>query len=380
MHWIKERLKQRFLIWTVAALSGISTHQATAQPPEIPRIGERLTVEQVSAFADLALKGMDTEYPNKPSVVLTGPESIVAPREIFPAFYGCFDWHSSIHGHWMLVRLLKLYPDHPRAAEIRARLDEHLTADNLAREAEYFSRDSNRNFERMYGWAWAFRLATELQSWEDEEGRRWRENLRPLESVLLERVHGYLPKLTYPIRTGVHPDSGFALAQLLDYARAMDAADLEELVVSRARDYYLADRGYPAAFEPSGEDFFSSGLNEADLMRRVLSRDEFAKWLTAFMPELGVDPNHRLHQPVEVSDVTDGKIVHLAGLDLSRAWCLQGIADSLPESDSRRELLRAAAESHAATGFSYVFSGHYEGEHWLATFAVYTLTGVGTGD
>ncbi len=301
--------------------------QAWQQP--LPRLGDRLTDEQVAAFADLALKGMDQEYPNKPATVMAGPESVLSPREMFPAFFGCFDWHSSVHGHWMLVRLLQQYPQHPLAAGIRQRLDEHLTAGHLQQEAEFFAQPHNRNFERMYGWAWALRLIADLQRWNDPQGNQWRENMRPLENVLLQRIDDYLPKLDWPIRTGVHPDTGFALGQILDYARTTGNAELEQLIVRRCRDWYLNDRNYPAAYEPSGEDFFSSGLNEADLMRRVLDRQEFAHWLSEFMPELGRQADYNLLRPVEVSDVTDGKIVHLAGLDLSRAWCLQSIARAL---------------------------------------------------
>lgn len=361
----------------LVGLIGMITNDLGAQETSLPKLGDSLTEAQVSAFVDLALKGMDQEYPNKPSNVMVDESSVQSPREMHPAFYGCFDWHSSIHGHWMLVRLIRLYPDHPRVAEIRAKLDEHLSAENLKKEADYFALKHNRSFERMYGWAWAFRLIAELQAWNDDQGNQWREHLKPLETVLVERVVDYLPKLKYPIRTGVHPDSAFALAQTLDYAKAIGNSSLEALILERSRDYYLEDVDYPANYEPSGEDFFSPGLNEADLMRRVLPEAEYSKWLTRFMPQVGVARDYRLLQPVEVSDVTDGKIVHLAGLDLSRAWCLQGIASALGEEDPRRALLIEAANAHAQVGFRYVFSGHYEGEHWLATFAVYSLTQVG---
>ncbi len=335
-----------------------------------------MTDQQVSLFAQLALKGIQTEFPNKPSNVMVGPQSARTPQQMHPAFYGCFDWHSSVHGHWMLVRLLRLYPDCSVAAEIRQKLAANLTAENIEREAEYFRAKHNRNFERMYGWAWLLRLVTELHGWDDDQGREWRENLRPLEEIIVEKSLDYLPKLSYPIRTGVHPDTGFALAQALDYARETGNAEFERLIIDRSRDYYLEDRDYPENYEPSGEDFFSSGLNEADLMRRVLDETEFARWLDRFLPRLSTADSH-LFRPVEVSDVTDGKIVHLAGLDLSRGWCLQGIASALPSSDRRRSILQKAAADHAEAGYKYVFSGHYEGEHWLATFAIYLHTDVG---
>ena len=348
-----------------------------AQETRLPRLGDQLTPEQVTAFAGLALSGMDQEYPNKPSNVMVGDESVQSPQEMHPAFYGCFDWHSSIHGHWMLVRLIRLHPEHPKVATIREKLASHLTRENLEVEADYFGQKHNRSFERMYGWAWAFRLIAELEEWDDAQGNEWRENMRPLETILVERVFDYLPKLEWPIRTGVHPDTAFAIGQTLDYARVVGNPELEELLIARSRDYYLDDKDFPSLYEPSGEDFFSAGLNEADLMRRVLDADAYSQWLSGFLPELGSSNEHRLLQPVEVSDVTDGKIVHLAGLDLSRAWCLQGIASALPDQDPRKQVLLEAAAAHAAVGFRYVFSGHYEGEHWLATFAVYALTKVG---
>ncbi|HAV64612.1 MAG TPA: DUF2891 domain-containing protein, partial [Verrucomicrobiales bacterium] len=224
-------------------------------------------------FADLVLAGIDREYPNKPGEVLTGPEDIMSPRQMHPAFYGAYDWHSSVHGHWMLIRLLKLFPQIRNAAEIRAQLSAHLTPGNMAVEAAYFDRKANRSFERMYGWAWALRLAAELHGWEDPQAAAWRDAFTPLEEKLVVLTKEYLPRLTYPVRTGVHPDTAFALGQILDYARTVKDLELESLVTARARDYYLEDRDYPIDFEPSGQDFFSAGLNVADLMRRVLSPD-----------------------------------------------------------------------------------------------------------
>ena len=215
-----------------------------------------LTSELVSQLANLALKGLDQEYPNKPSNVMVGPESVQTPREMHPAFYGCFDWHSSVHGHWMLVRLMRLYPDHPQVGEIRGRLAEHLTAENLLREAEHFRADHNKLFERMYGWAWLFRLVTELEEWNDEQGNVWRANLRPLEEVLVERVQDYLPKLSYPIRTGVHPNTAFAMVQILDYARVTKKTDLADLICQRGRDYFLKIEPIRQTMNPQDKIFF----------------------------------------------------------------------------------------------------------------------------
>ena len=355
----------------------LTVNAVEAQETQMPQLGDDLTLDQVTAFAALALQGIDQEYPNKPSNVLVDSSSLKSPQEMHPAFFGCFDWHSSVHGHWMLVRLIRLHPTHPQVDEIRARLASHLTKEFLATEAKYFLQKQSKSFERMYGWAWTLRLVTELSQWDDAQGNEWREHLRPLEVILVAAMHDYLPKLSFPVRTGVHPDTAFALSQALDYSREVGNQQLENLIVDRSRDYYLDDRNYPSLYEPSGEDFFSAGLNEADLMRRVLDRSEYSDWLGDFLPGLGTADEHRLLQPVEVSDVTDGKIVHLAGLDLSRAWCLQGIANALDDNDRRKKILIESAKAHAEVGFRYVFSGHYAGEHWLATFAVYTLTQVG---
>ena len=334
---------------------------------------EPLDDTRAAALAQLALAGIDKEFPNKPGDVLAAPEDLRTPKAMHPAFYGCFDWHSSVHGHWMLVRLLRLHPGMKSAADIRARLDAHLTAANIEAETAYFEDKKNRGFERMYGWAWALRLAAELRSWNDPDAVRWVANFAPLENKLVTLTKDYLPRLTYPIRTGVHPDTAFALGQIHDYARTVNDAELASLIEKRARAYYVKDVAYPASYEPSGEDFFSPGLNEADLMRRVLPAEEFSRWLTSFMPSF---PS-AWTTPAEVSDLSDPRIVHLVGLNLSRAWTLQGIASALPAENPLRKTLDAARQTHAAAGLRYVFSGHYEGEHWLATFAVYHLTATG---
>jgi hypothetical protein len=359
-----------------------STHPSTqdaAQPmaDDIPQAGQKLTDPQVARFAELALKNIQTEYPNKPGNVVVNPGSVRTPRQMHPAFYGCFDWHSSVHGHWMLIRLLKDYPDHPLGKVIREKLSENLAPENLRGELSYFQEDQHRAFERMYGWAWYLRMVAELEGWEDSDGQQWRENLRGLENLLVDRTLEYLPKLSWPIRTGIHPDTGFAMGQILDYARRVGNQRLSELIGQRARDFYLNDSHYPTRYEPSGQDFFSSGLNQADLMRRVLPAEEFGEWLDRFLPDLKEGNAGNLLQPVVVTDVTDGYLVHLAGLNMNRAWCMRGIASALPERDPRRIVLLKAAVEHARCGYQYVFSGHYEGEHWLATFAIYLQADVG---
>ncbi len=370
-------LRKRLAGLAVAALVGMAAAPGTAASGAS---ASTLDPSRAEALARLALAGIDREFPNKPGEVLTGPDDLRTPKAMHPAFYGCFDWHSSVHGHWMLARLLRLQPDLPAAPEIRGRLGEHLSEAALAVESAYFEARENRSFERMYGWAWALRLAAELRSWEDPQAQAWARAMAPLERRLVTLTKEYLPRLTHPVRTGVHPDTAFALGQILDYARVAGDAGLEELVLSRARDYYGGDRRYPVDYEPSGEDFFSAGLNVADLMRRVLPREEFRRWLDAYVPGLRRGRLGAWGRPAVVSDLTDGKLVHLVGLNLSRAWAMQGVISALEPGDRRRTALESAMQSHLAEGLKYVFSGHYEGEHWLGTFAVYQLTAAGLGN
>lgn len=383
MTWIGPAGFSLAIVLAIAVSSCAFSSSPDAEPQAEPDglvPGSRLSDAQVSAFANLALRGMFQEFPNKPGNVVAGPEDVLSPRAMHPAFYGCFDWHSSVHGHWMLVRLLKLYPDSSLAPKIRESLAKNLTAENLAAEAAYFEPKHNRSFERTYGWAWLLRLAAELHTWDDPDGKRFAANLRPLEDRIVELSKDFLPLLTWPIRTGQHPDTGFALAQFLDYARTVGDTELETLVVERSRHFYEGDTDYPVRYEPSGFDFFSSGLNEADLMWRVLDEDAYSKWLDGFFPTLSSGSLGNLLTPERVSDVTDGKLVHLAGLDLVRAWTFQGIANALPADDPRVPVLRRSIRDHCRVGLEYVQSGDYAGEHWLASFAVYLLTEVGRPD
>jgi hypothetical protein len=363
------RLLVLFLVWCLGSDSSMFAQE---------KLASQLTDEQAAQLAGLALKGLDQEYPNKPANVLAGPQDIRSPREFSPAFFGCFDWHSSVHGHWMLVRLLKVQPNFSRAQEIRDRLEQHLTLENILAETKHFQQPEHKSFERLYGWAWYLRLVTELHTWDDAQGQRWRANLKPLEDHLVAATLEFLPKQAYPIRTGVHPNTAFGMAQIRDYAIAVGHLALVELIDRRARDYFFEDRNYPIEYEPSGEDFFSGALNEADLMRRVLPSAEFEQWFENFLPQLERPSAERFLTPVSVTDITDGKLVHLAGLNFNRAWTLQGILASLPESSSARTRLELSAEEHIKAGMEYVFTGDYAGEHWLGTFAIYVLTNVST--
>ncbi|WP_200272430.1 DUF2891 domain-containing protein [Luteolibacter pohnpeiensis] len=333
-----------------------------------------MDTRQAAEFVKIALAGMDREYPNKPSHVFNGLEDLKTPSQLHPVFYGHFDWHSSVHGHWMLLRLLKEFPEAEFAAEIRSTMNRRLTQDGLLAEAAYFRIDSNKSFERMYGWAWALKLAQELRSFDDSDCKKWAANFAPLEKEIVGLAKGYLPKLDWPVRCGFHPESAFPLGFMLDYARATGDEDFEVLLVEKSRKFYLGDRDYPTAYEPSGNDFFSPGLNVADLMRRVLPANEYSEWLTAYFPHLAEGKAGNLLTPVVVSDPTDGHLVHLAGLNLSRVWTMRGIASVLSDSDPRKEILLNAAEAHLAAGMNYVGGGHYEGDHWLATFAVRAMT------
>jgi hypothetical protein len=332
-----------------------------------------LTQEQASGFVRLALKGIQREFPYKPDHVINDAADMKPPREMHPAFYGCFDWHSSVHGHWMLIRLLRLYPELPEGPRIRKILAEHLTEKNLETEAAYFKQPNRQSFERTYGWAWSLKLAEELHTWDDAEARQWSKNLQPLVAVIVTRYRDFLPKQTYPIRTGVHPNTAFGLAFALDYARSVGNQPLREVLEERTRTYFAKDADYPAAWEPGGEDFFSPSLMEADLMRRLLPAGEFQAWLERFLPGLAKGEPRALLAPATVADRSDGKIVHLDGLNLSRAWCMRSIAAALPTNDPRRPVLTAAANRHAEATLPHIASGDYAGEHWLASFAVYML-------
>jgi hypothetical protein len=327
---------------------------------------------QAARFARLALDCVHQEYPNKIAHSLNSDSDAQPPRLLTPAFYGCYDWHSSVHGHWLLVRLARLFPQAPFTAEARRAVELSLTPANIAQEVKYLQTDGRVAFERPYGLAWLLQLAAELREWDDPQARRWSAALRPLEQAVIARITGWLPKLEHPIRSGEHSNTAFAIGLMLDYARGAGNAEFGKLLESRARDYYLRDRACPLAYEPSGEDFLSPCLAEADAMRRVLPAAEFAPWFSAFLPRVDLEPTR-------VADVTDGKLYHMAGLNLSRAWMLEGILSRLPASDARHGALTALAERLKQAGLDSITGEHYEGGHWLGSFAVYLVSGRGLG-
>ncbi|HEU4711192.1 MAG TPA: DUF2891 domain-containing protein [Pyrinomonadaceae bacterium] len=336
-----------------------------------------LTDKQASHFAALALKCVAREYPNKPEHVINNASEVQSPKLLHPAFYGCYDWHSSVHGHWMLIRLLKTFPNLPESDKIRSALDANLTAENIASEVAYMKQPNRQSFERTYGWAWALKLAEELHTWNDADGKRWSRNLQPLAELLAKSYRSFLPKQTYPIRTGVHPNTAFGLAFALDYAKTTGDRELEAVLNERSRTYFAKDVNYPGAWEPGGEDFFSAALMEADLMRRVMPAREFATWFHRFLPGVAKGNPAALLNPATVTDRSDPKLVHLDGLNLSRAWCMRSIALALPANNSARAVLKSASEKHASAALAHVASGDYAGEHWLASFAVYLLSSEG---
>jgi hypothetical protein len=325
---------------------------------------------QAARFAKLALDCIHKEYPNKIAHSLNSDADVKPPRELTPAFYGCYDWHSCVHAHWLLVRLIHMFPQATFTPEARRAVAQSLTPGNIAQEVKYLNDAGRNSFERPYGLAWLLQLAAELKESSDPEARQWSATLRPLEQGVTDRISSWLRKLEHPIRTGEHSNTAFAMGLMLDYARITGNAEFGRLVESRARDYYLKDRNCPLAYEPSGEDFLSPCLAEADVVRRILSRSEFSEWLTGFLPRVDLEPTR-------VSDVADGKLYHLAGLNLSRAWMLEGIVSKLPPADARSQSLTALAGRLRQAGLDSIKSEHYEGGHWLGSFAVYLVSGRG---
>jgi len=365
----KQTFATLFAITTLAIAAVSTTAQMNQKSSDVS-----LTQSQASHFAALALKCISREYPNKPEHVMNDKGDVDNPKKLHPAFYGCFDWHSSVHGHWMLVRLLRTFPNLPEAGQIRKALDSNLKAENIAGEVAYLKQPNRQSFERTYGWAWLLKLAEELSMWNDVDGKQWSANLRPLVDALVNQYLTFLPKQNYPIRTGVHPNTAFGLAFALDYAKTTGNGKLATLIAERSRTYFGKDTDYPANWEPGGEDFFSPALMEADLMRRVMKPAEFRRWFHRFLPQLTTQRLKNLLQPAIVTDRTDPKLVHLDGLNLSRAWSMRSISAALPKNDPTRRILAESARAHAVDALAHVASGDYAGEHWLASFAVYLLS------
>ncbi len=363
---IIQRILHALCLYLVVA---VACAQTSALPP--------LDTAQAERFAKLALDCIEREYPNKISVELRSDADVRPPRVLTPAFYGCYDWHSSVHGHWLLVRLLQRFPDADFAAAARAALARNLTAEHVAGELAFLRGQGDETFERPYGLAWLLQLAAELRGWDDAQAREWAQNLAPLESEVVLRLQRWLPKLTRPIRVGEHTQTAFAFGLALDWAASRGDGAFADGLRRRIREFYFDDRRCPLDYEPSGQDFLSPCLAEADLLRRVLAPREFAAWLDRFLPQIPRRADDAWLIPGEVRDHNDGKLAHLDGLNLSRAWMLQGIAAGLPPRDPRIPALTAAMRRHAQAGLAAVSEANYYGSHWLGSFAAYLLTNSG---
>ena len=371
------------LLSTALAVSACNaeTQSSTKTQSDIATLEYPTTIapDLADRFSALALTCVHQEFPNKISRTTATAEEIGRPKKIFPAFYGCFDWHSSVHGHWLLVRLLRVGPqDAAWRDEAIAKLNQSFTAENIAGEVTNYNRPEGGSWERPYGLAWYLQLTAELREWakenNDPQAKEWLEILEPLEADIANGLKGWLPRLAYPIRLGTHNQSAFAFGLMLDWARVAGDTEMERLIIERSKAFHMGDKNCPLAYEPSGEDFLSPCLMEADLMRRMMSTAEFSVWLTDFMPTIPTNGSGDWLAPGIVKDASDGKLVHLDGVNSSRAWNLYNIARSLPEGDARKASLVAAAKIHADTGVAAVSAEHYSGSHWLASFATYLMT------
>lgn len=329
----------------------------------------QLTEEQANVLATLPLECVEKEYPNKLGHVLGSGGDLAEPKALHPAFYGCFDWHSAVHGHWSMVKLLKLFPQLDEANRIKAILKAHLSKENIAQEVAYFDGKHNKNYERTYGWGWLLKLAEEIHTWEDPLARELEENLKPLSDLIAQKLVAYLPKLQYPVRVGTHTNTAFGLSFAWDYAKTLKDDALQNAIKNRATYFYQEDVGCPLTWEPSGADFLSPCFEEIDLMRRILTKEEFLSWMDQFLPELkkaDFDVDLAL-----VGDREDGQLVHLDGLNFSRAWVFFGLAKQYPEEYGH---VLPLAHEHLGYSFPNLMGDSYEGGHWLGSFAIYALS------
>gem|GEM_PF-66654 len=334
--------------------------------PVMP-VSPTLSLKEANRLASLPYKCMQNEYPNKLGQVLGGIEDLDSPKELHPAFYGCFDWHSAVHGHWSVVRLLKSFPNLEMKDSLRKMLKENISKEHILKEVDYFKSTHNKSYERTYGWAWLLKLAEEIHSWKDPLAKELEQNLNPLTELIEERFIEFLPKLVYPIRVGEHTNTAFGLTFAWDYANALENSAFKDSIEQRALDFYKRDKYGPMSYEPSGYDFLSPTLEEVDLMRRVLPERDFHLWLDEFLPQLTLS-NFYL-EPGEILDRTDGKLVHLDGLNFSRAWVLYGLANQYNE----YAYLKLIADEHMNYSLPNLVGDSYEGGHWLGSFAIYAL-------
>jgi hypothetical protein len=359
-------LMRRQSPWLVASLCSASMAFAAPASP--------IDAAAAARFAELALRCVHQEFPNKIAHVLVSDDDVQPPRDLYPAFHGCYDWHSSVHGHWLLVRLVRQFPDAEFATPARAALARSLTPAHLAAETAYLQQPGRASFERPYGLAWLLQLAAELRTWDDAQAREWSLALAPLEAESAARIRRWLPELHYPIRVGEHDQTAFAFGLIWDWAGAAHDMQMQALLTHAAQRFYAKDRGCPIDYEPSGHDFLSPCLAEADFMRRVLDGPRFPRWLTQALPSIPRDARTMWLVPGVVTNRADPKLAHIDGLNLSRAWMLEGIAHALGPKDRRVSALLAASALHRQAALPQVTGEHYEGAHWLGTFAVYLVT------
>ena len=324
----------------------------------------KLDLKAANNLIDLPLACVLQEYPNKLGQVVGDKNDLREPKDLHPSFYGCFDWHSAVHGHWSLVKLLKDFPNVDNKQDAISKLKQNISKENILKEIEYFE-GHNKSYERTYGWAWLLKLAEELHTWDDPLARELESNLQPMTDMIVDKYSEFLPKLVYPIRVGEHPNTAFGMSFALDFAKTVGNTEFEKLLKKRARDYYQVDQKCPLTWEPSGFDFLSPCLEEASLMSRVLPKAEYVQWLDFFLPQLK-DKDFEL-EVGKVSDRTDGKLVHLDGVNFSRAWCLKSIA----ETDKQYNHLISVANSHIEKSLPSLVGDSYEGGHWLGSFAIY---------
>ena len=365
---------------SLAFLLLLACQPAPEPPPPVsvpPPVWPGLDAERASQLVALSLDCVDRPWPNKPSHVYDGVEDFVPPIEATPAFSGCFDWHSAVHGHWSMVRVLRRYPDLAEAPSLREALGRHLTPELLERELAFFQRESTAHFERPYGWGWFLRLHGELSDWDDPDGRRWAQATAPLADLISKQMQVYVSVLNVPVREGTHSNTAYALVHALDVAERIDDGPLAAVIRQRAEDLYGQDRDCPTAYEPSGEDFISPCLVEADLMRRVLPSEAYVPWLEDFLPDPR-DPRFiPVATPVDVTAPKDASIGHLIGLAFQRAAAYRGIAGALPPEHPRTAVYRALATVHVQAGWDQMYDSGYGGAHWLSSFALYALTDAG---
>ncbi len=326
-----------------------------------------LNTKQVKQLIQLPIRCVHTEYPNKLSQVLEQKSDLKTPKELHPAFYGCFDWHSSVHGHWSLVKLLKDHPKISNYKQVMQLLKTDLNKQNIIKEVAYFKRKYNKNYERTYGWSWLLKLSLELHTWNNKDAKELEKNLQPLTNLIAQKYIDFLPKLRYPIRVGTHTNTAFGLTFAYDYAKSTKNTELLNAITKRAKFFYLDDKNCPMSWEPSGTDFLSPCLEEASLMKRILPKDEFTTWLHKFLPEL-FKQDYQLQVGI-VTDRTDGHLVHLDGLNFSRAWCLNEISKDIPQ----LKHLKKIADNQIKYSLPNLVGDSYEGGHWLASFAIYAL-------